>query len=316
MRPLTGLFRRKRTVVPRRVTPRLVAVDAPARRDPAPSRLSYRIERLWLTPLFRATMRVGIPSFLAILALGVYLADPARRDALVAHGAALKRNIEERPEFMVTLVSIDGASPVVAEAVRRMLSVKVPVSSFHLDLEALRATLTAVDAVAAADLRIKAGGVLQIDITERVPAVLWRTGERVEMLDATGHRVATLLNREARPDLPMLAGDGADAAVPEALDILAAVKPLEGRVRGLVRVGERRWNIVLDRDQTIMLPEDDAVAAVSRVVALDGAQDLLNRDVVAIDLRNAQRPTLRLTSAAIADLRGETDESETRVSGP
>jgi cell division protein FtsQ len=41
----------------------------PLRRDPAPSRWAYRMQRLWLTPLFRVTMRVGMPAFFVALAL-------------------------------------------------------------------------------------------------------------------------------------------------------------------------------------------------------------------------------------------------------
>jgi hypothetical protein len=37
--------------------------------DPAPSLLSYRMQRLWLTPLFRALVRVGLPTF-SIVGLG------------------------------------------------------------------------------------------------------------------------------------------------------------------------------------------------------------------------------------------------------
>ena len=32
-------------------------------RDPAPSRTAYRIQRLWLTPLFRSLLRTGLPAF-------------------------------------------------------------------------------------------------------------------------------------------------------------------------------------------------------------------------------------------------------------
>ena len=34
------------------------------RRDPAPSRLQYRLERVWLKPLYRRVIRVGVPAFL------------------------------------------------------------------------------------------------------------------------------------------------------------------------------------------------------------------------------------------------------------
>ncbi|MFZ1479702.1 MAG: cell division protein FtsQ/DivIB, partial [Paracoccaceae bacterium] len=71
----------------------------------------------------------------------------------------------------------------------------------------------------------------------------------------------------------------------------------------LVRMGERRWDLVLDRDQRILLPSDNPVRALERLLALDHAQDILARDLMAIDLRNDARPTLRLTPFALNDLR-------------
>ncbi|MFM2355285.1 MAG: hypothetical protein RLZZ528_1021 [Pseudomonadota bacterium] len=293
---------------PLRATPR----SAEARHDPAPSRLAYRLDRLWLTPLFRALMRVGLPAFVGIMAIGIYLGDEGRRAAIAAQIAGLRQSIEERPEFMVSLMAIDGASPAVAEAVRKLVPVTLPASSFSLDLEAIRATIAQLDAVAEADLFLRPGGILQVTIRERVPAVLWRNAGRIEMLDAEGHRVATLLDRAARPDLPMIAGEGADAAVPEARAVLAAAGPLLPRVRALVRMGERRWDIILDRDQRILLPEDNPALAVERLVAVNQAQDLLGRDVLFVDMRNEERPTLRLSAGAVEELR-RFKELETRV---
>lgn len=284
---------------------------AALRRDPAPSRLAYRIERLWLTPAFRLAVRAGVPFVLVLSVAGGYLADEGRRAAIGAKVAELRRNIEERPEFMVGLMAIDGASSPVADAIRSIVPADLPVSSFRLDLEALRATIAQIDAVASAELRIRKGGILRITVTEREPAILWRSPLGLEMLDATGSRVATLLDRAARPDLPVIAGEGADRNVPEALAILAAARPIRERIRGLVRFGDRRWDVVLDRDQRILLPEIDPVSALQTVMALDGAQDVLGRDLAAIDMRNPERPTVRLAGA------GEEPsvDLETKVSG-
>lgn len=291
------------------------AWSEPRRRDPAPSRLAYRLERIWLTPGFHRFLRTGLPAMVVVIAAGVYFGDAQRRAALVGHYVALKDQFENLPEFTVKVVAIDGATPAVAEAVRGLVPVGLPVSSFKLDLEAIRAAIGQIDAVEGAELFIRSGGVLQIDIRERKPVVLWRTAGRIEMLDGKGHRVATLLDRVARPDLPVIAGEGADARVPEALTLLDTAQPLMSRVRGLARVGNRRWDLVLDRDQRIMLPETDPVQALERVIALDQSQDLLNRDIVAIDMRNADRPTLRLGADAMQALR-PTDATAKKVSGP
>ena len=55
--------------------------DSAARRDPAPSRLAYRVERLWLTPVFRKAVRLGLPSLLIVASLLGYLGDSDRRAA-------------------------------------------------------------------------------------------------------------------------------------------------------------------------------------------------------------------------------------------
>ncbi len=132
--------------------------------------------------------------------------------------------------------------------------------------------------------------------------MIWRNGVGLDLVDATGHRVARLATRAARPDLPLIAGEGAPDEIAEARLLWAAAGPLHPRLRGLVRVGQRRWDMVLDRGQRILLPAEGALGALERVVALDSAQQLLSRDVVAVDMRNPARPTLRLTADAMSEL--------------
>lgn len=276
----------------------------PLRRDPAPSRWAYRMQRLWLTPLFRVLFRVGLPAFVLAMTLGIVLMDAGRREAISGGFAHLREQFQSRPEFRVNLMSIEGASPDLADAVRARMGARLPASSFDLDLPALRARALELDAVAAAELSLRSGGVLQVTITEREPMMIWRvTPDRLEMLDATGHRVAALASRADRPDLPLIAGEGADHAAAEALALIDAAGPLLPRMRGLVRMGERRWDMVLDRGQRILLPQAGAVTALESLLALNTADDLLTRDITVIDLRVAARPVLRLAPHALNEAR-------------
>lgn len=287
------------------MTPRKAGLkqDTAPRRDPAPSRIAYKINRLWLTPLFRATLRVGLPVFLVLLAAGWFFSNPTNRYAIGEKLTEIKRSVQERPEFMVKLMAVEGATPIVADAVRVLLPIDFPISSFDLDLDVMRAEILKLDVVAEADLRIRPGGVLEVAITERKPVVVWRIHGELELLDMTGHRVASLTARSARADLPMLVGEGAELAVEEALELIETARPLASNLRGLVRVGSRRWDLVLAQGPRIMLPESQPVFALEQVLALDQAQDLLARDLTAIDMRTPLRPTLHMAEEATEELR-------------
>lgn len=273
------------------------------RHDPAPSYWDYKLQRLWLTPVFRVLFRVGLPVLALVLVLGVVLMSESRRAAIAGGIEHIKEQFQQRPEFRVSLLAVDGASRDLTDAVRAKLSVKLPMSSFDLDLDALRVKAEELDAVAGAELAVRSGGILQVTITEREPALIWREGEVLTLIDDTGHRVAGLATRADRPDLPVIAGEGADLAASEALDLIAAAGPLAPRLRGLVRVGARRWDLVLDRNQRLMLPADRPVQALERLLALDQAEDLLARDVAAVDLRNEKRPVLRMAEHALTEAR-------------
>lgn len=266
--------------------------------DPAPSRLSYRMQRWMLTPGIRLALRLGIPFCIAATAIAVALASTDRRHAVTTFVKDLRASIEERPEFMVALMAVDGAAPALSEEIRAAVPVDFPISSFDLDLEAIRSQITALSPVKEASVRIRPGGILQIDVTERVPVLLWRTHGGLTLIDETGVHVNNVSRRSDRPDLPVVAGEGANIDVGEALALLAAAAPLGERLRGLVRMGERRWDVVLDRDQRILLPAENPVRALDRVLLLADAQDLLERDLVTVDMRLANRPTIRMSEAA------------------
>lgn len=269
--------------------------------DPAPSRLSYRVQRWMLTPGIRMSLRIGIPFCAVFAATSLYLSDENRRDSIRDYIADIRASIQERPEFMVGLMAVDGAGDSLSDDIREIIPLDFPVSSFDLDIEEIRSLVSGLDPVKSVSVRVRPGGILQIDVVERQPAVLWRTRDGIALLDENGAHIDTVRNRVSRPDLPLIAGEGADEYVPQAMALITAAHPLGDRLRGLVRVGQRRWDVVLDRDQRIFLPVADPVRALERVIALSEAQDMLERDVAVVDMRLGTRPTLRMTSDAIED---------------
>jgi len=267
-----------------------------------PSVWNYRLQRWMLTPAVRMTWRVFIPTML-LIGVSVFFLFEETRWVTVKHSLMdLRHSIEQSPEFMVKLVSVDGASDDVDHDIREILPIDLSTSSFDLDLENIRATIVGLDAVKDASVRIRPGGILQVNVNERVPVVVWRTSEALRLLDESGVAIAFLNSRTERPDLPLVVGEKADEHIDEALTIYASAAHLAHRIRGLVRVGERRWDVVLDRQQRILLPSDSPLQAFERVLALSEADNMLQRDISVIDMRISSRPTLRMSKQAREEL--------------
>ncbi|MDO5369897.1 cell division protein FtsQ/DivIB [Paracoccus sp. (in: a-proteobacteria)] len=303
LKHLTRTFQAARLPAPmRRAGARPQPAAAP-RREPGPSRLAYRLNRLWLTPLYRRLFRVGVPILVICAFAGAWLADDTRRANLTGAMTAMVDRVQSQDAFMVHRMDIEGASPAVDKALRAMLPVTLPASSFDIDLPALRVAAERLDAIEKMELRIQPGGVLSAVVTERTPAILWRHARGLDLLDAGGHRVASVTSRDVRTDLPMIAGEGAGRHAAEALALIDAIGPILPRLRGLERMGERRWDVVLDRGQRIMLPTDRPLPALKRVLAIDREDGLLSRDVVAVDMRDPARPVLRMGLTAQNTLR-------------
>ena len=269
--------------------------------DYSPSLMKYRMERIWLTPFYKFLVRTGLPLAVVLAVAWSYFSKEENRVQLVQSIHSARTMIEDRPEFSIRLVEIRGSSAIVSEQVREALPMEFPISSLRLNLKALRERIESVDAVKRADVYLR-DGVLEIQIDERKPALIWRGQSHLELVDAIGERAGVLSSRKGYYDIPLITGTGAQDHVNEALAIWAASKPIVNRVRGLRRMGERRWDLVLDRQQIIQLPVQDPVIALERVIALHAARDVLGRDVSVVDMRDVRRPILRLSVPAMEQL--------------
>ena len=96
------------------------------RRDPAPSRMAYKLNRLMLRPMVRRFLRFGLPVLLIAAGVAFWASDQSRRDAAMDRVAEIRRQIEERPEFMVRLMAVEDASTKVAGDIREVLSIDFP----------------------------------------------------------------------------------------------------------------------------------------------------------------------------------------------
>jgi cell division protein FtsQ len=300
MRPLIARRRPRETRSPAPMGPLPRGARTRPRADPAPSPDLPGAAAVADAAVPRA-LRVGLPAFVVIAALLWYATDEAKVQALEDQVAEVRREIEDRPEFRINVLSIEGAGPRRDRGGARDPALSLPVSSFDLDLDELRKPGRGLPAVASASVRNAGSGTLAVEWPNGCPRWSGSRGRcgpdrrRRELRRPAGHAVA---GDAAADDRGARRGPRGGRGG----SLFEAAQPLGERLLGLVRVGERRWDVVLRDGPRILLPAEAPRAALDRVLLLHDVQELLDRDLVRIDLRNPSHMTVQLTPEAMETL--------------
>ena len=267
--------------------------------DPAPSIISYRLMRLMLIPRLRLILTLGIPSLIIFCGTLILFLNINVHENIEALKKDLKRALVERPEFMIKVASVDGASDELAHEIREIMPLNFPVSYFDLDIKYLHKVLNDIPAVASAAIKVTVSGVLQIDISERIPAFIWRKDDVISVIDEKGEFIRLATSRLDYPELPLVIGEAANLSIADISSLMEDNQYFLDQVRAFVRVGERRWDLVLDNNLRIMLPQAEFLAAFDRLMLMSESGSLFSNQLSSIDMRLVERPTVRMGAASV-----------------
>ena len=271
--------------------------------DPAPSLLNYRFQRLWLTPLFRVLIRIGLPISFILLFVVMFLSKAENLDYVRSVINDAHISVQSQSKYQLHTLSLEGASPLLEQDIRTKFGSLFPVSSFELNLDEMRIWIENIPSVDRAVVMVSTGGLLSVKIMEMPAAFVWRDVDGLKLVSGSGNILRNIAYRADFGHLPLIAGEGAVDVLEEARSIISHADPIVDRLRGLVRVGHRRWNLILLDGQTIALPENSPELALSQAIVLGQAQNLFERDISLIDFRDPNRPTLRIPQAALSHMK-------------
>jgi cell division protein FtsQ len=158
--------------------------------------------------------------------------------------------------------------------------------------------LEALPWVRSASIERRLPGTLHVRLVERKPLAVWQHDGKQELIDRDGTVIpVTDLSRFAK--LPtVVGGDDARHGAASLIELLASEADLAARVTAIVLVGDRRWNVRIDNAIDVLLPEDDAAGAWSKLARLERTSQVLQRDVQTVDLRLPDRLVMRVSDPA------------------
>ncbi|WP_202300786.1 cell division protein FtsQ/DivIB [Mesorhizobium sp. 131-2-1] len=170
-------------------------------------------------------------------------------------------------------------------------------SLIGFDAEAARERIRTLPWVEVAAVRKVYPHTLEVRVEEREPFALWQQGNSLSVIERDGQIIAPFSGGK-QALLPLIIGTGAPARAPDFLAKVKRYPELAARVKGYIRVGERRWDLKLENGITVKLPEDGEDQAIAALVRMDRDNGLLTRDIAAVDMRLSDRLVVQLTPEA------------------
>ncbi|QEE09515.1 FtsQ-type POTRA domain-containing protein [Bartonella kosoyi] len=211
--------------------------------------------------------------------------------------------------FVVVDVDISGNKRLTKQDILKMLKLDAAPSIFTFDVERARSLLEKQAWVQSANVQKIYPNRMRISIVEREPYAIWQHDSIMDIVDHTG-RVIVPFKAEIVRDLPLVVGQGAQNAAKGFIQALSVYRQVYDRVRAFVRVGDRRWDLVLDNEMRLMLPENGALERLSSLISSGRMQDLLSRDILSVDLRLADRITVSLSDETFERYQARVAEEE------
>lgn len=190
--------------------------------------------------------------------------------------------------FRLDQVYLSGRDHAEVKAVKAALDVSSGAPILGLSLDAMRARLEAIPEVKSALIRRQLPNRLRVVLVERVPAAIWQRAGQHVLVDADGVVLASE-KYKTEQQLPLIIGEDAPQHVRELIALLESEPALQSHVAAAVRVGDRRWNVRLANNVTVLLPERAPRAAWQRFSRLVDREGLLTKAIRSVDMRIEDR---------------------------
>ena len=240
----------------------------------------------------RIRQRVMAAAAIAIAGYGViggwWLQHTGRIERTTEVSRGIFWNMTADLGFRLNQVYLVGRNHADLNVVKAALNVESGAPILSLPLAQMKARLEAIPEIKSAIIERELPGTLKIALTERKPAALWQHEGNYLLVDAD----SMILSREKYPQigrLPLMVGEDAPRHIKELMEVLDGAPMLRSQVMAAVRVGARRWNLQLERDITVMLPEDTPKEAWLKFAHLVEREGLLTRAIRTVDMRLEDR---------------------------
>ena len=262
--------------------------------DPAPSKLSYKLNRLFYKLWFKLLL------FLIVLVLsGVFAKkflykniDLSAEIKFLSEGSS--ELYKDLTELSISRIVVKGAQEQLKEEIIMLIRNVANEEFSALKAQSLRKKIKEIKKVKEAIVKFSTDGLVIVNVVERKQAVVFLNNNSYEVLDSNGVVLSKNSNYKGLSRLPLIVGKFGSRNIPELLNLVNEIGLHESEVLYYEGEGERRWNIHMKSNLVFKLPENNMNRGVELMRMFLRETNKYPRPLVSIDLRNLDKPIIKL----------------------
>lgn len=202
--------------------------------------------------------------------------------------------------FKVENILVEGRYFTDIDVLKAIINTKKGDPIFSFDPDAAHDMILKLSWVKSVEIERRLPHTIYVGLTERVPMALWQRKKRLSLIDSEGV-VLTDHKLGKFKDLIILTGADVPEEAPVFLQLLKSEPELFKRVEAATLISGRRWDLKLKSGALVKLPEEETALALRRLTTIHERENLLDKDIKVIDVREPTRVTVRTKPGSVQE---------------
>ena len=261
--------------------------------DPAPSKLSYRINRLFYKLWFKVLVSfflLVLSGFLVKKVIYKNIDLNAEIRFLSEQGSALYKDLTE---LSINRIVVKGAHESLKKEIVMLIENAATEEFSALKARSLREKIREIKKVKKAIVKFSTDGLVIVEVVERKEAAVFLNDSLYEVLDKNGVLLSTKSDYEGLSSYPLLIGKSGSKNIPNLLSLEKEIGSYKSEVMYYEWVGERRWDIHMKNNLVFKLPENNLSRGVELMRFFLNGMNKYLKPIVSVDLRNLDKPIIK-----------------------
>lgn len=177
---------------------------------------------------------------------------------------ALKDEIPSRIGFIVNDINIEGYERLSPEDIAGLITFNPGDNLYDVPIDKIRNQLESHPWIASATVERVLPSTIRISIHEERPKAVFINGNERYFVNDDGKIIEKLTDIPSGESYIYLIGKEANLSYSSVLDEVYESEAIYQRIEGLVKIGQRRWDIKLKNNITVKLPPKNVMASLSK----------------------------------------------------